>query len=355
MLNTEKLIKTVRKNCEISDSHHAGLFSICGLALRLRDLYKWEKELPPWIESDPSEVLDWIGDREDQWNTLEDFEYEALMISGKQYGPFDHQQINSIIEPNKLFYGSGYARSLKPTFFLAKIEEKTRINGYTVYTLGRELARDLLTIPALAQDKCVLLRKETAMYFLWDQMVYIKKSGRPALSYALNQCGLNGQSLKTLKNNLDTIFGHQKDTYIYHEIGEMNDTVFNHDIWREIIAEFPHTSVELLARAVKDLLADTNEKGTLQHIIKNRKVVSLGLYVAFLDGLAQELFPQLRASFKKFVKHRDWEIIEEASAIGRSTAEKYAGNIMERYREGKEKNDMDRVKKGVEDLIPKKN
>ena len=40
-------------------------------------------------------------------------------------------------------------------------------------------------------------------------------------------------------------------------------TDFDRDTWREIIAAFQYSSVEHLARAVKDLLADTNDYGTL--------------------------------------------------------------------------------------------
>ena len=50
MLDIEKIKNQVQRNCDISDSKHAGLFSVCGLALRLRDLYKWDNGLAPWVE-----------------------------------------------------------------------------------------------------------------------------------------------------------------------------------------------------------------------------------------------------------------------------------------------------------------
>jgi len=37
MIEIDTFARQVLKNCEISDAQHAGLFSICGLALRLRD------------------------------------------------------------------------------------------------------------------------------------------------------------------------------------------------------------------------------------------------------------------------------------------------------------------------------
>ena len=39
------MTEQVLRNCHISYARHAGLYSICGLALRLRDLYKWEMGL----------------------------------------------------------------------------------------------------------------------------------------------------------------------------------------------------------------------------------------------------------------------------------------------------------------------
>ena len=214
------------------------------------------------------------------------------------------------------------------------------MNGTSVYILGRELARDLLTIPALSQDDCVLLRQESARLFLWDSIFYIKKSARPALNFALDRCGIKDQQPKALRRNLDAILAAQKSTYIYHEIGELKDTVFERGLWREIIAAFPYSPVEYLARAVKDLLADTNDYGTLRHIIRERKTASLGFYVAFLEGLTKEYFPELPAAFQLFMQTDDWSIIEQAVSSGYKTATKHAGLILDLYREGVHKDDL---------------
>ena len=337
--NIENLARQVLRNCDISDAYHAGMFSICGLALRLRDLYKWEKGLPAWQESDASEVLEWIEAKENKWENYPENGFEELTIDGRKFDPFDTLGINSILEPLNFFYGAGYARSLKPTFFLADIEEKKKLNGSMVYTLGRELARDLLTIPALTQDDCVLLRQESAKLFLWDSIFYIKKSARPALKFALDSCGLKNQEPKALQPHLSTILATLKDSYIYHEIGELRETDFDRKIWREIIAAYPYSPVEYLARAVKDLLADTNEWGTLRHITKSRKTASLAFYAAFLDGLGKELFPELPASFKEFTRTGDWGTIDRAVSSGYNKAKKHAALITDYYLEGVRKND----------------
>ncbi|MGD2012386.1 MAG: hypothetical protein PVG84_01525 [Desulfobacterales bacterium] len=339
MININDITRQVLHNCDTSDAYHAGMFSICGLALRLRDLYKWEKDLPVWEEGDSAKVLEWIEAKENKWEDYPEDGFKELSINGEQFDPFDTIGINSILEPHQVFYGAGYARSLKPTFFLTEITEKTNYNGNIVYALGRELARDLLTIPALTQDDCVLLRQESATLFLWDSILYIKKSARPALKFALDSCGLINQEPKALQPHLTEILAVLKDNYIYHEIGELHDTDFDRKIWREIIAAFPYSPVEYLARAVKDLLADTNKFGTLQHIIRERKTASLAFYAAFLDGLAKEFFPELLTSFQEFTQTGDWEAIDQAVASGHKTAKQHAAVITDLYKEGVRKND----------------
>ena len=107
MLELDILTSQVLRNCSISDSHHAGLYSICGLALRLRDLYKWENGLDPWIEMDSSQMLDWIGDKEDTWEELIEKDYDEIRILGRKYDPFDAAGINALLEPHGLFMEPG--------------------------------------------------------------------------------------------------------------------------------------------------------------------------------------------------------------------------------------------------------
>jgi hypothetical protein len=340
MFQIDDIADQVLTNCNIADSRHAGLYSVCGLALRLRDLYKWENRLDPWIENDPSEILKWIGDKEEAWEKLAEKKFGDILLFGRRFDPFDVKGINGVLESYGLIYGGGYARSLKPSFFLAALEAKKEINHISVFILGREFARDLLTIPALSQDNCIYIRKESARLFLWDQIFYVKKSGRYALNFGLEVYGLKDDTPEDLHRNLSTIAANETDTYIYHELGEIQDSVFDRNTWQEIIAAFPHTPIELLTRTVKDLLADTSEYGTLQHIIRERKTASLAFYVAFLESFTQLLFTQIIEAFQKFTQTRDWELIEQAVTEGYKNAKSGAEAIAGIYRLGREKNDM---------------
>jgi len=340
MLDPDAIAHQVLKNCSISDSHHAGLYSLCGLALRLRDLYKWENRLEPWVEADSSVVLEWIGEKEQIWEEVAESDYGPITISGIPYGPFESERINDVLEPHGLFYGAGFVHSLKPTFFLAAIEKKRQINAHPVYVLGREFARDILSIPALSQDNRILVRREATRFYLWDQIFFLKKSGREALQYALAFYGLSGHNAKGLHDRFSRIVSDEIETYIYHEVGEIEETTFDRDVWRNIIATFPHTPIELLARTVKDILADTNEHGKLRFVIATRREASLALHVAFLDGLRKVLFPELIDAFMDFKEKGNWGVIERAVTAGSSTGRKYAEAMSRIFREGKRRKDM---------------
>ena len=340
MPQEKSLADQVRFNCDISDARHAGLFSICGLALRLRDLYKWEHDLAPWQERDTAEILDWIGAKEALWEKLVGRDYRTLSLNGERFDPFDTQGLNARLNPCGLFYGAGYARSMKPTFFLAGVRSQTAIHGYPVYTLGRELARDLLTLPALSQDQAILLREESAKLFLWDRMAYLAKSGRPALRFALERLGIADPQPDVLRQALPIILEAMRGIFLHHELGEMTETGFDGEIWREIIGAFARTPLELLARALKDLLADTAPRGALRHLVKERQSAGLGFYVAFLEGLTKKLLPELTACFGEFARTGDWGLIEQAVSAGQRQVQQYAREMAEIYLSRKDANDL---------------
>ncbi len=332
-MNLEQFEKTMQDNIEISDASGSSIFSICGMALRLRDLNKWEKGLNPWEENDPKELVDWIDQKEQQWDIIEGQAFSSLPFMGKNYDPFDTCTINKRLSPFKLFYGAGYAHSLKPTFFLASIDQTFDLDGTPILILEKELLRDLLTLPALNQDDSIIVRRDAARLFLWDQMVYLKKSGQRFLHFALKQCGLPDTDIKSRKTHFDSILSVQEQTYIHHEIGEINDVIFDRKIFRELVSQFPHSTVELLTRTTKDLLADTGPQSTLGHIISTRNAAGLGFYAAFQDGLFRPLFPQLRPAIEKFVSDKDWEGIETVRQKGFQTAKQYAQDLMDIFYE----------------------
>jgi hypothetical protein len=331
----ESLRRQVQRNCDISDARHAGLFSICGLALRFRDLFKWQHGISPWQEQDSDAVLAWIDDRETHWSTLETADYRPIRIAQRTVDPFDTSAINTILGPQGVYYGAGFGYSLKPTFFLALLQSEAAVGAVTIVSLGKELARDLMALPALHQDGRVVLRQETGKAVLWDQIQYLRKSGRPPLGFALDKLGLPRAGGSFAPAHLEPVFEVYRRIQIDHELGELADPVFDTDLWRRLLQRYPHTPVELTARALKDLLADTGPDGTLHAVLRREDSAALGLYAAFLEGVRALLFPELRPAFDHFLTDGDWGGVRRAVASGYRNAVRWAGAMQQLFLDGR--------------------
>jgi hypothetical protein len=307
----------IQYNCDVSDAHGGRGYSMCTLFLRLRSYFRWEKGLEPWDVPDSSDLLDWIAAKEAYWLTLEGKTYSSFAHGETMYDPFQLQMINEHLVSENMVYGAGYGRSLKPIFFLAEKLDKKMVNGSTTFILGHEVHRELAAPFAMLQADVIYLRKEPFRYYLWDQITDIRPSGKGSLQYAL-QCyqllGDNGVvDRDALIGQLANVVDNEMELFIYHEIGELKDTTFDRQILRNIVVAFVESPIELLARAIKDILADTHPEGMMGYIIGKRKESSLGFYVTFLDGLRKMLFPEIQEAFCDFMKNKDWVIVEQAT------------------------------------------
>lgn len=97
--------------------------------------------------------------------------------------------------------------------------------------------------------------------------------------------------------------------------------------------------VELLARHVKDLLADTGPQGTLARMIARRNTASLRLYAAFFDGFGRKIFPELRTAVAAFKTTGDWETIDSVRMVGYRRAQGVTEEMISIYKGGKQKPD----------------
>ena len=323
----------VLDNCHRSDARHAGFFSMCGLLLRLRDLCKWEMGCPPWKEIDPPLVLSWIEDRESKWESLLEEEIAPLWWRQNQVDPFDQVTINRDLAPSGLFYGAGLAAFMKPSFFLARVIREETLGDCRVIYLGEELARDLYTAPALTRDNVILARKWPLAAYLWEIIFSGGASRRRALETALNQYGLAirdfNQPAELWTARFESMLEAEIEGHVRHEFGELTDNVFPRDEWRRIVGAYPHTRLELMARTVKDILADSGDKGRLDFIIKEQRLGTLGIFLAQHDGLAARVFPEIIEAFELFQRYGDWMIIEEARQKGKAVAARLARKMIE--------------------------
>jgi Family of unknown function (DUF6866) N-terminal domain/Family of unknown function (DUF6866) C-terminal domain len=335
------LIEIIRHNCDISDARDNGIYSICTLVLKLRNLYKWEHGLEPWEEPDSPVLLDWIAAKEEYWETIHDEPFSTIPVNGENIDPFQLSPINRFLAVDHHIYGAGYGRSMKAVFFMAEILEERVVEGCPTLILGKEKARELSSPFAMLQDGTIFIRKEPLRFFFWDQIQEINPSCRIAMQQALEVYGLiknNGLlDRNKLKTHFDEIIEGELEIFIFHEVGEQQENLLDSQVLQRIIGAYPATAVELLARSVKDILADTHPKGLLSHIETGEKKSSLGFYISFLDGMRKYLCPELNDASKQFWETNDWSLLRQARLACREKNEAVAGkllNLSQRLAEG---------------------
>lgn len=309
------LIRTIQHNCDISDARDNGIYSICMLVLKLRNLFKWENGIEPWEEPESADLLNWIDTKENYWEKIIDEPYRPIPLEGREIDPFDVETVNGHLAGTDRMYGAGYGRSLKSIFFLADLLREEEVEGCRVHILGRERARELASPFAMLQDGNIIIRRDPLRFFFWDQIQEIRSSSKASLHHALKMYDIlenDALSHDRFRDKLDEIVDSEIPIFIYHEVGEKLQDCLDSSTLRKIISTFPDSAIEYVSRAVKDILADTHPQGMMDFIIRERREASLGIYVGLLAGLRRELFPQLTSRFNDFLVNRDWGVIEEA-------------------------------------------
>lgn len=337
----------VQNNCDISDALYSGGFSLCTFLLLIRNYYKWFHDLQPWEEGESEDTLQWIERREQTWEDIEHEDMTPIDCGGVSCDPFEKEEINRFLNDDRLLYGAGYAYGMKPTFFLGEVRERHRIDDMEISILGMESARDMPALPALRQGDMIYIRGESARYYLYDRISERFMTGKKSIRWAMNKWDVH--ALGGLPEKLDTIVEQELMTMVHHEIGEASENVFGED-WAEILRRFAATSVERFARSVRDVLADTNEKGLLHHLIEEKKAASLGLYVSFLDGFPKLMFPAMKEAFERFIKSEDWKIIEDARREGYRNATQMAQQLLLIFRQTLDKSE-ESARKDIESSL----
>jgi hypothetical protein len=309
------LIAEVRRNCDIASAGQSGHFSLCGLLLRLRQLYKWEQGLPPWREPQPEAVLEWVARRERTWDDLEGAAWRLLPWEREALDPFAVESLNDRLIARGLAYGAGLSRGLTPTFFLGILLEARQVAGLTILVLGPELARDLDASPALCQGTLIYARRQALAFYLWDRLSDPTQQGNAYLDLALQAYHL--PLLKLLRDPeayqepFEALVAGELEAAIRHEIGEALEPSLR-TTFPGLLARFPQTRLELWLRTLKDVLADVNESGRLAYLIESRNLPSLAIMLAWRPGLYPRLLPELEPAFQEFMTSRDWDVMEAA-------------------------------------------
>ncbi len=342
----DKTILQVRHNCRISDAQFWGYYTVCGLLLRLRELYRFEKGLGPTDPTDMDDITRWIGEREEHWEELSHMEFAPIEVEGRSFESFDVEGINRVLTPHGLLYGAGYGVYMKPVFFLADLDAEETLQGLRVLFAGTEYARDLSIHPAMLQGKTVLARRDAALVLTGEKFEEFRASKHnSALDIAFTSYGVTPEASEA---ELQRVAVEELRTYVYHEIGEALEEERSAGLWAEMLVCSTQRKACQFLRGLKDVLADTTSGGMLSHIIENRKAGSLAFYISMLSGYRKILSADIEEAFKSFPETQRWEDIEAARDACYQKTSALAEDLLSGFRLTKDPEELER---SIETLI----
>ncbi|MCL0040318.1 hypothetical protein M1N02_02525 [Thermodesulfovibrionales bacterium] len=337
-MDTEELIKQIKLNCNISDANFWGYYSMCGLLMDLRELYRNEHCLMPWNSIPNEKIFHWIEEKEKLWKYLEDAELCSLAIDGAIYDPFDVNGLNDILKDFGLFYGSGYSTLQKPSFFLARLYATKEIYDYQIYYTSSELCRDLSAPPSMLQGRCIYIRRDALRTIIWDKFQELAASQCEGLlkemflPYDIKKTDMASEDLF---KKVERVAHAVSELLVLHEIGEVFEDDYS-DEWFEVLSNSRHRSHELYIRGVKDILADTSDKGPLKAAVDQKDRPLLILYMVFLDKARKGIFPEIKNAFQQFTETDEWSLIENARVAGYERAIEFRDTILKLWEEDRE-------------------
>lgn len=286
------LVSAVQTNCDIADARHARDVSLCTYLLGMREFYRWEHQLPHGESPPRDDVGRWIAEREARWEDIAEEDFIALPIAGKCFEPFDAQQINAALAGSGLVYGAGLGRFHKPHFFLGRLDREEQRGDARLLVCGCEYARDVSAIPAASQGTTMIVRREALRQWLWEKAEgWNLKQRDGALKSALLAYGFDVDPAAAIERMAEG----EIETLVLHEMGEIAAGRLLGDLWSPMLAGFRGKRAELLARAVRDNLADCLV--TLPTLLQRDTHDSLHFWFSTFDGLRRELFPSLVAAY----------------------------------------------------------
>ena len=334
-----KLLNDIKFNCDVSDAQFWGYFSVCGLLMRYRDLYRSEKGLKPWEEINREAIMSWISSKESRWPELEGKNFRDLTIGGNSYGPFDVDEINQTLSHQNLVYGAGYGMYMKPTFFLAELRSFSVISGLTVYTSGTELTRDLFTAPGMLQEKNIYLRLEPLTMLLLYKASELNARSVSALEDAFARYGFQHRQIidETFEKRLGEMAEQYSKILLCHEIAEALEEVPE---WKDLLSQAGDRKVEHYLRAIKDLIADTSDHGPYKRIVDTQDRGALSLTIALMEGYRRVIYPEMQNAYNEFSLHGNWSAIEQSRRAGYERFRSQRDAVMDLYHVSSGKDDF---------------
>ncbi|MGB5327360.1 MAG: Sfum_1244 family protein, partial [Gammaproteobacteria bacterium] len=317
----------VQRNCHISDARHAGDYTLCIYLLKMREYFRWEKSYAFRDNLPDGDVGEWLSQREQFWQTIEDEPFTDLPVDGEYYDPFDNEAVNASLNPYGLVYSGGLGHKCTPHFFLGKLCHQERQSDFTVLVSENEYARDLTAPPAMALGDTIFIRRESLRRMIWEKIEEWRWSKlENAMSRAIQDFNFEDNAEAALDDITDTVI----DSVLLHEKGEVLAGKKLGPEWEQMLAGLPRSKTEIMIRAVRDHLADSLT--TLPGLLGKGKDASLHFYFANLPNMHKDLSPALIQGYESWVTGGQREVIEELVAASKAHWDALSNQILDIYR-----------------------
>ncbi|WP_456404030.1 Sfum_1244 family protein [Thiolapillus sp.] len=319
-LSLEKICSQVQRNCHIADAHHGGDYGMCTYLLKMREFFRWEQGLG-FQSPIPTESLgNWLMEREQLWEQVADSEFSSVEVAGERFDPFDNEGINRALNPLGLVYSAGLVDGARANFYLAELLQHEYEDGFPLYVSGREYARCLTAPPAMSSEQGVFLRQEALRRYLWEKYEswgWNRPDNALGRAYACYDFPADADTALEQMMVVETAAARE------HELGEYQATQILGEGWNRMLLDLTLTPAELMARAVKDHIADCSR--TLPMLLRQVQPASLHFYIGNLSGMRKHLFPQLLETYSVWQERGDLspmqELVETANDFWLSLAQ----------------------------------
>jgi hypothetical protein len=326
-LNVGAIVSAVQKNCHISDAQYAGDLTLCTFLLKMRELYRWEHDIPLSRDMPKSAVGDWMHERERLWETLETDPYEYLPLRDAHIDPFEVVAANRVLAPFGLVYSGGYGRSCKPHFFLGNLERQEIREGFHVYVAGCEFARDLDAPPGMLLDHAIFVRTESLKRWLWEKYEEWRWNRRnEAMGRAVACHGFERDQDVALEVMTLT----ETETVILHELGEARVGELLGEAWSGLLAAVLRSRAEIVTRAVRDLYADC--LSTLPGLLERGEPAAIHFFFANFVGMRRKLFPELAAAYSHWLESGNADALRTVAMMGLERWTRVSGDFIDMHR-----------------------
>lgn len=326
--NFGAVLGAVQRNCHISDAQYAGDLTLCTFLLKMRELYRWENDIPLSQEMPKTDVGDWMNARGQLWDDIETASFEPLPLPRGDIDPFEVRLVNTELVPRGLVYSGGYGRQCKPHFFLGQLARHEQRSGFDIYVSSCEYARDLDAPPGMMLDRTIFVRAEALKRWLWEryeEWSWNKRNeamGRAIACYPFE---------RDIDMALEAMTETEVESVILHELGEARADAALGEAWPMLLAAVMRSRAEIVARAVRDLYADC--LSTLPGLIERGEPAAIHFYFANLVGMRRKLFPELAAAYRQWLETGDLAGLRDSARLGLERWGETAQTVLALYRE----------------------